>query len=447
MILPIEIREIIDEIRKNNEEAYVVGGAVRNFLLNIEINDYDIATSGKPDKILKIFEDFRTVDIGKEFGTILVLYKGYEVEITTFRKDGKYKDGRRPESVEFSKRIEDDLIRRDFTINAMAYDGEKIIDLFGGQIDLEKKLIKTVENPYERFSEDYLRILRAIRFAAQLDFRIEENTFQACLEYGDKLSLVSKERIRDELFKILLSKKPSIGFEYMRKLNVLDKIIPEINDMVGFNQKSKYHNSDLYYHTLQVLDNTDSDLELRLAALFHDVGKLYTQTIDEEGEAHYYSHDKVGKEKTIRILKGLNTPNTLIEVVGNLVGSHMINNAEFKEKGIKRLINKLGKEKIYKLLDLQKADRKAMKVEIPDISDIIDMEEKINIVLEKATVYNEKQLAIDGNDVIELGYEKGRIIGEILSYALDLVLEDELLNEKNILLGLIEEEYRVRREH
>ncbi len=446
MKIPVEIQEIVALVKKNNEEIYLVGGAVRNFLLKKDINDYDLTTSALPEKIEEIFSDYKTIDIGKKFGTILLLYKGYRVEITTFRKDGLYKDGRRPEKIEFSRSLREDLERRDFTINAMAMDEGLVIDYFKGREYLKNKLIKTVNNPDLRFQEDYLRILRAIRFAAQLDFKIEDESYEAIIRNREKIVTISKERIRDELFKLLLSPNPVYGLELLRKTGILKIILPDIDAMVDFDQESRHHDFNLYEHTLRVVGNTRQDLELRLAALFHDLGKLETKIRGEDGEAHYYGHNENSRDMAIKILKNFNTDKTTVENVANLVYYHMINNKYFKDKGIKRLINKLGDENIYKLIELQLADRKSCSLTYQDNEDIICMRGKIETILASQTVYNQKQLAINGNDVIELGYKKGILIGEILSFVLDLVLEDEKLNEREILINIIQEQFKDRRE-
>lgn len=447
MKLPNEVREVLGKIKENNEEAYLVGGAVRNYLLGLEVNDYDIATSALPEKTMEIFKDYRLIDIGKKFGTIILIYKGYEIEITSFRTDGTYLDGRRPKEVYFSKSLKEDLSRRDFTINALAY-GEDIglVDYFKGLDDLKAGIIRTVGEPRKRFEEDYLRILRAIRFASVLDFEIEEESLAACLEYGPGLSLVSPERIRDEFFKILLGDKPSKGIELLKNTKILEILFPEISKTIDFNQDSPYHSMDVYRHSLAVLDGTAKDLETRLAALFHDLGKIDTKTLDENGIGHFYGHQKLSVVLGQKILRRLNSPRNLIDQVSLLIDSHMINNKDFKNKGIKRLLNKHGEEGIFKLFDLQKADRLASSPGHNSILDIVEMEEKTRQIIEDKEIYEEKQLVINGRDVIELGYKEGKIIGEILAYILDKVLEDGSLNEREKLIEIIEEEFNDRRE-
>ena len=289
-----------------------------------------------------------------------------------------------------------------------------------------------------------MRILRAIRFAVELEFRIEGETFKYCRIYGASLKLISPERIRDELFKILLAPKPSQGIELLREAGILEIILPDLFKTIDFKQDTPYHNKDVYRHSLEVLDGSPRDLEIRLAALFHDLGKPGTKTLDADGCGHFYGHAELGAEISRKILRGFNAPRKLIDRVALLVRDHMINNSQFKAKGMKRLIGKHGQEGVFKLLELQKADRLASRKQ--DISDILTMEEDLLDIISSCQTYDEKQLAIDGRDMIELGYKEGKIIGEILSYALDLVLGDESLNKKDILLRIIDEKFKDRRE-
>lgn len=366
------------------------------------------------------------------------------IEITTYRFDGKYVDGRRPESVEFSDDLIEDLKRRDFTINAMAYNPEVgLVDYFNGEKDLKNEIIRSVGDPVKRFEEDHLRILRAIRFATELNFNIEKETKKACKKLGEKLINISSERIRDEFFKIMMSDKPSVGIELIREIKVLELLFPEIYETIDFDQKNPHHEKDLYMHTMSVVDNTPKDLETRLAALFHDLGKVRTMTIDEEGIGRFYGHHEESVQIAKKKLRKLNTPNKIIKSVLNLIDRHMIDNKGFKTKGIKRLIRKLGEEDVFKLMNLQKADRIGQGKEEVFIEDILEMENQIKNILEKEEVYEQRQLAIDGNDVIELGCSEGKIVGDILKYALDIVLENPEYNNKNILLEKIKENYNI----
>lgn len=441
MNIPKYVRIIINKLEKKGFSAYIVGGCVRDVLIGREPSDYDITTDAKPEEILEIFKEYHTIEIGKKFGTIAVVqYEGI-VEVTTFRTEGEYIDGRRPEKVYFSKDLKEDLSRRDFTINAMAYNEKNgLIDCFNGISDMEKKIIRTVGNPEERFKEDYLRILRGVRFATQLEFNMEEETFKASKTYGGNLVNISGERIREELFKILLSNKPSHGIRLLKELDIIPVILPPLEKSIDFEQHTPHHNRDVFNHLLCVLDTVSPILHLRIAALFHDIGKPYTFTVDDEGRGHFYGHDKVGSKITKEILYRLKSPKKLIRRVSKLIDKHMTQYDNYGEKGLKRLLAKVGEEDIFNLLELQRADSLCAS-EDAKIEHLIEREKKIKSILEEREAYEKNQLAIDGKDVIELGYKQGKIIGEILEYLLERVLEDSKLNEKEKLIEIIKEEF------
>jgi tRNA nucleotidyltransferase (CCA-adding enzyme) len=441
--IPNYVDRIINKLEEKGYEAYIVGGSVRDLLIGRKPHDYDINTKALPEEIVEVFKEYKTLEIGKKFGTIVVVQNEGIVEVTTFRSDGEYIDGRRPEEVYFSKELKDDLSRRDFTINAMAYNKNMgLIDYFDGRGYLKHKLIKTVGDPQERFKEDYLRVIRAIRFAAELEFFIEDETYKACKDYSQHLSHISIERIREEFFKILLVRHPSYGIRLLKDTGILDVILPEIIKSVGFNQHNSHHNKDVFEHTLAVLDNTSPILHLRLAALFHDIAKPHTFTLDDDGTGHFYGHDKIGANMAREILKRWKAPNDLIDKVYILIDKHMTQHDNFKEKGLKRLIAKVGEEEIFTLLELQKADRISSNGE-SSIEDLLDRENKIEDILNNEEVYEKKQLAIDGNDVIELGYKQGKLIGKILDYLLEQVLESPELNNKEKLIGIIKDKFEL----
>ena len=441
--IPEYVQYIIDRLEFNGFNAYIVGGAVRDMILGKTPKDYDITTNALPDEIQKVFKELTTLDIGKHFGTIVVVQDAGVVEVTTFRADGEYLDGRRPEEVYFSKNIEDDLSRRDFTINSMAYNKNTgIIDCFGGIEDLHKKQIKAVGDPNIRFKEDYLRIMRAIRFSTELEFFIEDETLKGCKTYSKYINNISLERIREEFFKIILSKRPSKGIRLMDDVGILNILFPEMEATIGFNQQNPHHEKDVFNHSMDVLDKTSSIIHLRLAALFHDIAKPLTFSIDENNVGHFYDHDKIGAEISTDILKRLKCDNLLIDKVYNLIYKHMSQHAEIGEKGLKKLISLFGEEEIFNLIELQKCDKMSTNINA-SIDDIIEKENKIKEILNKKEVYEKSQLAINGGDIIELGYKQGKLIGEILNYTLELVLEKPELNNKNKLIELIEERYRL----
>jgi len=431
--IPQYVKLIIQRLEERGYEAYIVGGSVRDVLLGKKPKDYDITTNASPDEIEYIFNDYKTVNVGKKFGTIKVCQQEGDVEVTTFRKEGSYIDGRRPEWVSFSSSIEDDLSRRDFTINAIAYSERKgIVDPFNGQEDISKRTIRSVGDPNERFSEDYLRILRAVRFSSELSFHIEEETFKAAKTYSKHILKVAMERIADEFYKILLCPMPSKGIRLMEKMGLLEVILPELIPAIGFEQKNPHHEMDVYNHILCVLDNTPPVLEVRLAALFHDIGKPHTMSVDEEGVGHFYGHDRVGVDIVKQVLKRFKASNQLIDKVSSLVREHMNHHADFKEKGLKRLIRRVGEKEVFDLIALQKADIICSNKQAK-IDHIIERENKIRDILKNKEAYDISQLNISGRDLIYLGFEQGPVIGKILEYLLDKIMENPELNQKEIL--------------
>lgn len=439
--LPEHIEQILYTLEENGYKAYIVGGSVRDMLLKDIPKDYDIATDATPEEIEKVFSHYKKLRVGKEFGTIILVLREGNVEITTFRKEGTYADGRRPSWVLFSSSIEEDLCRRDFTINAMAYNYKYgLVDPYGGKEDLKRRIIRTVGDPKDRFNEDYLRILRAVRFSTQLGFPLEESTYIAAKEYGKNISNISIERITNEFFKIILCDEPSKGIRLLEDLNLLEIILPELIPTIGFEQKNPHHERDVYQHILCVLDNTPPILQIRLAALFHDIGKPHTFTIDEEGIGHFFGHDRLGAEMSKKILSRLKCSKELIQKVYILVKEHMNYHADFTEKGLKRLIRRVGKDEIFNLIQLQKADIRCSNRDA-SVDHIIEREKRIKDILQKKEAYQLNQLDIDGKDLIHLGFEEGIIVGEILEYLLEKVIENPNLNHKETLEKLALKKY------
>lgn len=428
--IPKYVKNIMERLQKEGYEAYVVGGSIRDMLLGKEPNDYDITTNALPEEVKQIFFDLKTIDIGKKFGTIILVQEKEDVEVTTFRKDGDYIDGRKPEWVSFSRKIEDDLGRRDFTINAIAYNETKgIVDPYGGLEDLKKNRIRTVGSAEERFSEDYIRILRAVRFSTQLGFTIDKETFDAGKKHSGNISKISMERIAEEFLKILLCEKPSNGIRLLNEIGILKIILPEIIPTIGFEQKNPHHTKDVYNHMLCVLDNSPPIIQIRLAAILHDIGKPQTLTVDEEGIGHFYDHHRLGSDMSKEILKRFKVSSELIEKVSMLIKEHMNHHVKFKEKGLKRLIRRLGEKEVFHLIELQKADIKCS-AQVSNTDHIIERERKLKEIIEAEEVYEVNKMNINGKDLIELGFEQGAIIGEILEYLLDIVMERADLNCK-----------------
>ena len=432
-----EALEIINIIEDSGYEAYIVGGSLRDSLLGMQPKDIDIASSASPTEIKLIFNSYKTIDTGIDFGTVTLIYNDKPVEITTFRSESVYLDSRRPDSVSFEKNVDEDLKRRDFTINAMAYNqSKKLVDLFSGEEDLNNKLIRCVGSPDERFSEDALRMLRAVRFACVLNFDIEKKTFEAIKYNASRIEHISKERVQAELNKILMSSKPSRGIRLLLDSKLLDYVLPEISRLSGFNQHNPFHHLELLEHTLCVLDKVEPRLQLRLAALFHDVGKVDTVTLDENGIGHFYGHDSVSEEITKSVLKRLRYSNEIIELTSQLVRYHMIQANVIGKKGIQKLLRIFGENNIFELADLHFADSSCTTMEVKE--DVFRL--KIRQVLDENIPFSVKDLDIDGYDLMKIG-AKGKQIGDILNELLELVSEDASKNNKNQLMLYAKEIY------
>lgn len=436
---PKDVDYIINKLNENKFEAFLVGGCVRDSLLSIKPKDFDITTNALPEQVIKLFS--KTIPTGLKHGTVTVLLNSIPYEVTTYRIDGDYKDNRRPEEVKFVSSLKDDLSRRDFTINALAYnDRHGLQDFFNGKDDLSQKLIRAVGDADKRFKEDALRMLRAIRFSCQLEFDIEKKTLEA-IEVNNFLILnISSERIRDELCKILLSPNPSRGFRLLNSTGILNLILPNLQETVNFNQHTPYHDKDVFEHTLSVLEKVPSKLHLKLAALFHDIGKPKCFFIGDDGLGHFYEHQNVGMNLSMQILKNLSFDNDTISKVSLLVKEHMNILIKPKDSAIKRLINRLGEDLIFDLFELQKADILSSAPPFKVLDDLAYTEKRSKEILESSEPLNKSSLCIDGNIIMEhLNIKPGKIIGELLDYLMDIVIEDPNLNNKNQLLTLVKE--------
>ena len=390
-----------------------------------------------PDEILEVFKDYKTIDIGKKFGTIKVIYGDFEYEITTMRKESSYNDKRHPDKVDFTKDIVEDLKRRDFTINAMAKRKDEIIDPFDGQADLKKKMIRAVGDPVARINEDLLRSLRAVRFATSLDFQIEENLKKAIKNKASSINEISKERIREEINKILLSNKPSRGIRLLDELELLEFIFPEVFRTKGFNQHSTFHKDDVYNHSLNVLDKTKANLNIRIAALYHDVGKIDTFFLDENGEGRFFGHQKVSENSLRERLKILKYSNKFIDDTTILVRRHMDNTNTYTKKSVRKLLRNLGEENLLNLFDLQKAD--VLSTTFSDDSNI-DLGLKILEEVKNDEIpKNRSEIAINGKDLILLGYKEGVELGNKLKEIENLIYDEKLKNNKDEIIKYIKE--------
>ncbi len=441
--IPKPIIKISEILKKEGFKSYLVGGSVRDSIMGKEPKEYDITTDATPEDVQRIFK--HTVPTGIKHGTILVILDNMQVEVTTFRNDGKYTDGRHPDYVKYAKTIEEDLPRRDLTINALAYDvlEDELIDMFNGVADIKNKTIRAVGNAYERFTEDGLRVMRAIRFATRFDFEIEKETFEAVCASTNMLYSISSERIRDEFNGILISDNPFRGLELLRESGILDFILPELMKGYGVMQ-NKYHKYDVYYHilhTVQAVERVDSEemtLLIRLAALFHDIAKPIVQKkIDKQEDPVYYNHEVVGSNVCKRVMKRFKYSNNEINFVSLLVRQHMFYyQDEWTDGAVRRFMNAVGIENIRPLLKLREADRIASGNRKDRESKAIPkLLARIEKIIEAQNAITVKDLKINGNDLIEtFNFRQGPIIGKILNYLLDLILDDPNLNDRELLL-------------
>lgn len=440
MQIPQEVKKILEKLEAQNFEAYIVGGCVRDTLLEKKPKDWDITTNAQPNELTTLFpesyynNEYATVSVktGSRESTLSV------VEVTTYRLETEYSDARHPDRIDFTQNLEDDLSRRDFTVNAMAMDKQGIIvDPFQGQQDLKNQLIRTVGEPTERFSEDALRLLRAVRLACQLDFSIESKTLTAINQNCERINHISAERIRDELIKIISSSHPEKGFELMRDTKLLPIILPEIAEGIGVEQ-NKHHTYTVYEHlikSLQFAADYDYPLSVRLAALFHDVGKPQTREY-KDGDFTFYGHDVVSAAITRRCLARLRFPKKLSEEVCHLVRHHMFyyDIGKVTESGARRLLRRVGKEHFDNLIKLRISERKGSGVPKAEPYRL----RHLQFLVEKAAQdpITSSQLAISGHDLMnELQLKPGPILGGILNALLAEVLDDPNKNTREYLLS------------
>lgn len=433
--IPADANELIHTLQGNGHTAYIVGGCVRDSIMGRIPHDWDICTSATPDQMLEIFKDKKIIETGLQHGTVTVVVKGEPYEITTYRIDGEYTDNRRPDSVSFTDNLLEDLKRRDFTINAMAYnDEEGLIDPFDGLIDIECHKIMCVGSAKERFEEDALRILRALRFAVQLSFYVCENTKIQIHEQKERLLNVSKERIHDELCKMIVCERFFEQLSVFR--DVFAIIIPEIEDTFDFKQRNPYHSFDVFMHTVNTLLFVDTqDLVVKLALLFHDIGKPHCCQDGNDGYRHFKGHGKVSAEMTDKIMRNLKFCNDTREKVVQLVYYHD-STFELSRKCVKRWLNKIGEEQLRKLIFVRKADIRGqgsyMRKE--RLEKIDNFEKILNEVANESPCFSMKDLAVNGKDLIEIGFKPGKELGSVLNKLLQAVIDEEMENNKTILL-------------
>lgn len=434
--LPDKVHHIITTLQEHGYEAYAVGGCVRDSILGRDPQDWDITTSATPLETKALFE--RTFDTGIEHGTITVLLDKEGFEVTTYRIDGEYEDSRHPKEVQFTRSLEEDLRRRDFTINAMAYNEETgVVDIFGGLQDLDRQVIRCVGDANERFSEDALRILRAVRFSAQLGFDIEENTRKAICTLASNLRNISAERIQVELIKLLVSPYPErIRLAY--ELGITAVILPEFDAMMITEQENLHHCYNVGEHTIHTMMGIEPEKILRLTMLFHDMGKPATKTVDEKGVAHFRGHVCVSEELAKNIMHRLKFDNDTLRKVSKLVRFHDYR-MPAAAKYVRRAMNRVGEELFPYYLLVQRADiegqseyQKAKKIE-----DLEQIERLYHKIVEQNQCVSLKGLAVTGRDLIEAGIEPGPQVGEMLDRLLKEVIDDPGKNEKKVLLKMV----------
>lgn len=434
MNIPAPVGRAIDVLNSCGFEGYLVGGCVRDSLLGSAPYDFDITTNALPEQIIECFNGYRVIDTGLKHGTLTLVIDHTHVEITTYRIDGEYIDSRRPQSVIFTSSLKDDLSRRDFTINAMAYapNGE-VIDFFGGRQDLKNRLVRCVGNPDKRFGEDALRMLRALRFAAVLGFEIEERTSQSIINNRMLLKNISVERIAIELNKLIVGQKAGDILDKYR--DAFAVFIPEIEPMFDFDQKNYHHNLDVWQHTLKSVASAPQDAVLRLTMLFHDIGKPQCFSIDAKGVGHFYGHNKTSAQVCSAIMRRLKYDNTTHDTIKTLVSCHDITiNAD--EKSVRRTLNRLGETNMRRLLNIKRADSTAQNPQFTDerLAYISRLESILDNVLQARQCFSLKDLAVDGHDMMELGIY-GSQIGNMLTLLLDMVIDGTIENTRDVLLA------------
>ena len=429
-------KEILEILQKYGE-GYIVGGYVRDSLLGIEPSDCDFVTNLDYSKLLEIFKDFSPKEIGKHFGIIQIIYNGKSYEIAKYRKDIGVPEDRKKQEVEFTNNIMEDLKRRDFTINAIAYDGKNFRYVEGAEEDLKNKTLRFVGDPIARIKEDPLRIMRFIRFLATKNlksgFEIEK-----LKDYLYLLDKISMERIRDEFNKIILSKDIENALSILEKSGVLEYIIPEWSATIDFDQKNSHHYLTVDEHIKKVVSLCDEDLELRIAALLHDIGKPQTFTLDSEGKGHFYNHEIESAKIVESILKRMKYSAKISSSIKNLVLYHLNTFKNSGRKYVKKLINEMGKDEVLKLFKLMEFDRIAHNPP-HDFRSLNELKRLYNEIIEKEEAVSIKDLKISGKDIIELGVSQGKEIGLVLKLIFERVLEDSSLNEREILIKLAKE--------
>ena len=434
-------------LNKLNEygKGYIVGGAIRDILLGLKPKDVDFATNISYETLKTLFSEYTPKETGKSFGVLRIRINNIDYEIAKFRKDNyEEKDGLKiileEKKVSFVDDIRNDLARRDFTINAMAYNQkEGIIDLYNGQKDIENRIINFVGKAEERIIEDPLRVLRAFRFMSRLKFSLSENTVEAIKKQKELLKNIPEERITMEFSKLLLGENIKNTLILMKNIGVLELIIPEFKVTYDFNQCNPHHNLDLFDHIINVVSKVPADLELRYSALLHDIAKPVVQTFDEKGIAHYKTHEIVGADMARDILTRMKLPAKLIDTVVEIIKKHMVLYKDVTDKKFNKLLSEMGYDNLWRLIEHSIADNSSKNNEV--VSTENDLHERLKRAVEKQMQIKVNDLAVNGRNLIELGFN-GKEIGEIKKELLDKYLSEEIKNEKEEMLEYVKEKYR-----
>lgn len=442
MKIPKFLRQFGHTFHEAGYQCYLVGGAVRNMIAGLPATDFDFATDAEPEAVRRLFS--KVIPTGILHGTVTVLYRGHHLEVTTFRVEGTYSDSRRPDSVEFIPSIYEDLKRRDFTINAIAYDlsSGELIDPHLGKEDIQKKIIQAIGSPADRFSEDPLRMLRACRFSAQLEFSVEDATLQGIVRCCSLIINVSSERVRDELIKIVTSPDPRRGFLLMDKTGLLKMVIPELSACKNVPQKGM-HKFDVFHHSLMSMEFAENKLHIRLAALLHDIGKPDTLSYNEHGQPMFHNHETVSEEKSRSILRRMKFPKAVEKTVCALVRNHMFSYDNLQtDSAVRRFISRVGRDALFDLFLLRRADSCGIigkRYACPKLS---ELENKINSLLRAETALTVGGLRVDGHILSEeAGIPKGPAMGKVLSFLLEAVIDDPEMNTKDRLVELARNYY------
>lgn len=433
--IPEEALDILMVLNQNGYEAYVVGGCVRDCILGREPGDWDITTSARPEDIKKIFP--KTIDTGIKHGTVTVFFENMSFEVTTYRIDGKYLDNRRPESIVFTTSLKDDLARRDFTMNAIAYHpDEGYMDPFNGIVDIQENCIRAVGNASERFKEDALRMLRAIRFSSQLNFTIHPNTFDGICNNSHLIENISSERIREELTKTLTSEFPK-NFYLLHSTGLLKHILAELDICFKTAQQNAYHIYNVGMHSLTAVTSIDNDVHLRWTMLLHDIGKPNCKSTDHNGIDHFYGHPELSVQISKRVLKRLKFDNNTMDKVCRLIEHHDRIIAA-SPRAVRRTVKAVGDDIFYDLLKVKEADARAQNPSNLEsrLRQINQVRKIYNDIKERNICLSLQTLAINGNDLISIGIKPGKELGLILNKLLDEVIENPELNTKEALLEL-----------